>query len=639
MIKLQNIALRRGTQLLFENVDIDLHDGEKVGLIGDNGSGKTSLLAMLLGNIHPDQGDIRLPGGLRISHVAQETPNNERTALDHVLDGDTEYRIIESELNSAGNAHDQASVGLFTRMQDIDGYSAPARGAKLLSGLGFKPELHGQATRTFSGGWRVRLNLAQALMCPSDLLLLDEPTNHLDLDAIVWLEEWLKRYPGTVVLISHDREFVDASCKRILHIENQRIRSYSGNYSAFERQRAERLANEQSMRAKQQRKISHMEGFIERFRYKASKAKQAQSRIKALEKLKIIAPAHIGSPFNFEFKPCERVSDPILKLDHVDAGYNGKAVLHDVNLSVTRGDRIGLLGANGAGKSTLIKVLADEIPTMSGTRLATRHLRIGYFAQHQLEQLDPAISPMQQFQTRYAKATTQELRKFLGGFDFKGERVNEPIGPFSGGEKARLALALLIYAGPNVLLLDEPTNHLDMEMRHALSMAMQTFEGAIILVSHDRSLINNVTDRLLLIHSGRVKAFTGDMESYLRLLKQNNSGVEVDQNRTADIETRKGGNTKQNKKLRRQIMAQRREQLKPKRDLIRKLEKDIRSLQENIDSLNTVLSNPQTYETESTSNLSRMMQKKSGLEEQLENLENRWLTATDNLESLESSII
>jgi ATP-binding cassette subfamily F protein 3 len=625
--------------LLFENVDVDLHDGEKVGLIGDNGSGKTSLLAMLLGNIHPDQGDIHLPGGMRLSHVAQETPNNERTALDHVLDGDTEYRKIEFGLDSVDNAHDETSAGLFTRMQDIDGYSAPARGAKLLSGLGFKPELHGQPTRTFSGGWRVRLNLAQALMCPSDLLLLDEPTNHLDLDAIVWLEEWLKRYPGTVVLISHDREFVDASCKRILHIENQRIRSYSGNYSAFERQRAERLANEQSMRAKQQRKISHMEGFIERFRYKASKAKQAQSRIKALEKMKLIAPAHIGSPFNFEFKPCERVSDPILKLDHIDAGYNGKAVLHDVNLSVTRGDRIGLLGANGAGKSTLIKVLADEIPTMSGTRLATRHLRIGYFAQHQLEQLDPAISPMQQFQTRHTKATTQELRKFLGGFDFKGERVNEPIGPFSGGEKARLALALLIYDAPNVLLLDEPTNHLDMEMRHALSMAMQSFEGAIILVSHDRSLINNVTDRLLLIHSGKVEIFNGDMESYLRVLKQNNSGTDVDQNRTADIENGKRENTKQNKKLRRQILAQHREQLKPKRDLIRKLEKDIKSLQDNIDSLNSILSDPQTYETESTANLSRMMQKKSGLEDQLKKMENRWFAATENLESLEASIV
>ena len=629
MIKLRNIALRRGTQLLFEDVSIDMHDGEKIGLIGDNGSGKTSLIAMLSGELGADQGDLDLPRNMRLAHVAQETPDNDRSAIDHVLDGDREYRRIESALSAANRTHDEKSAGLYTRMQDIDGYSARVRAAKLLSGLGFQAHEHEHATRTFSGGWRVRLNLAQALMRPSDLLLLDEPTNHLDLDTIVWLEEWLKKYPGTLVLISHDREFVDACCRRILHIENKVIRNYTGNYSQFERQRAERLANEQAMHEKQQRKVAHMESFIRRFRYKATKAKQAQSRIKALEKLQRIAPAHVGSPFHFRFKSCDKLTDPILKLEHVDAGYDGAIVLRDVNLLIERGDRIGLLGANGAGKSTLIKILADELSAMAGLRLATKQLRIGYFAQHQLDQLDPSLSPMQQFQQRYTKATTQELRRYLGGFDFQGERVNEPIGPFSGGEKARLALALLIFDRPNILLLDEPTNHLDMEMRHALSVAIQSFDGAIILVSHDRSLINSVTDKLLFIRIGKVEAFNEDLDAYQRLLRQSNAArTDSDPKVTAH----------HNKKQRRQTMAQRRQQLKPKRDLIGQLEKDIRALQEIVDGLDATLSDPTIYETESTANLSSMIRKKSNVVDKLNQTETRWYAATEELEQLEASI-
>ena len=629
MIKLRNIALRRGTQLLFEDVSIDMHDGEKIGLIGDNGSGKTSLIAMLSGELGADQGDLDLPRNMRLAHVAQETPDNDRSAIDHVLDGDREYRQIESALSAANNTHDEKSARLYTRMQDIDGYSARARAAKLLSGLGFQAHEHEHSTRTFSGGWRVRLNLAQALMSPSDLLLLDEPTNHLDLDTIVWLEEWLKKYPGTLVLISHDREFVDACCRRILHIENKVIRNYTGNYSQFERQRAERLANEQAMHEKQQRKVAHMESFIRRFRYKATKAKQAQSRIKALEKLQRIAPAHVGSPFHFRFKSCDKLTDPILKLEHVDAGYDGAVVLRDVNLLIERGDRIGLLGANGAGKSTLIKILADELTAMAGLRLATKQLRIGYFAQHQLDQLDPSLSPMQQFQQRYTKATTQELRRYLGGFDFQGERINEPIGPFSGGEKARLALALLIFDRPNILLLDEPTNHLDMEMRHALSVAIQSFDGAIILVSHDRSLINSVTDKLLFIRFGKVEAFNEDLDAYQRLLRQSNAArTDSDPKVTAH----------HNKKQRRQTMAQRRQQLKPKRDLIGQLEKDIRALQEIVDGLDATLSDPTIYETESTANLSSMIRKKSNVVDKLNQTETRWYAATEELEQLEASI-
>lgn len=632
MIKFQDIAIRRGTQLLFDQANFDLYDGENVGLVGDNGSGKTSLLLMLLGQINSDLGDLFLPKGIRISHVAQETPSDERSVVDHVLDGDAEYRRVESTLNSMDGAHDEESAKLFTKMQDIDGYSAPARAAKLLSGLGFKASEQSNPTRSFSGGWRVRMNLAQALMSPSDLLLLDEPTNHLDLDAIVWLEEWLKKYTGTLILISHDRDFLDGCCRRILHIDNGRLRSYTGNYSQFELTRAERLANEKNMYERQQKKVAHMESFIQRFKYKASKAKQAQSRIKALEKMQLIAPAYAGSPFNFEFKSCGRVSDPILKLDHVDAGYGDKVVLSDVSLSIVRGDRIGLLGVNGAGKSTLIKILAEDLTPMSGTRLANKHLQIGYFAQHQLEQLDPLITPMQQFQQLYPKTTSQEVRRFLGGFDFQGERVSELIGPFSGGEKARLALALLIYEQPNILLLDEPTNHLDMEMRHALSMAMQSYEGAIILVSHDRSLINSVTDKLLLIRFGKVEAFDEDMGAYLTLMRQENSDKSDEKGSISEEKT------SQNKKQRRQVMAQRRQQLRPIRDQIHQLENDMTKLKDKIDELDIALGNPDTYEAESTSNLAAMMQKKSELESRLKQAESKWVTSAEQLETLEASI-
>ena len=636
MIKLQNIALRRGTQLLFDNVTQDIHDGEKVGLIGDNGSGKSSLFLTLLGEVSIDQGDLYLPSAMRISHVAQETPNDQRSALDHVIDGDREFRKVESAINALDGNHDENSAKLFSKMEDIGGYSTTARAAKLLSGLGFKARDHHNTTASFSGGWRVRLNLAQALMAPSDLLLLDEPTNHLDLDAIVWLEEWLKKYQGTLLLISHDRDFIDGCCRRIFHIEQNGIRSYTGNYSQFERQRAERLANEQSMYEKQQKKRAHMESYIRRFRYKADKARQAQSRIKALEKLQDIAPAHVGSPFSFEFKPCDRLSDPIIKLDNIDAGYSETKILSDVNLSIAGGDRIGLLGANGAGKSTLIKIMAGDLKPMQGSKSETKHLKIGYFAQHQLEQLDPSLTPMQQFQKTYPKVTTQEFRRYLGGYDFRGERVDEAIGPFSGGEKARLALALLIFDGPNLLLLDEPTNHLDMEMRHALNMAMQSYEGAIVLVSHDRSLINSVTDQLILINNGRVERFDQDMDAYIRILKSQNSNDEkFEANEPVNEDNQLPSLSK---KERRQLTAQRRQALKPMRDKIREIEKTIQKFQKEIDTLDLSLNDPGTYETESTSNLAKMMKKKSSLEEKIAEAESEWLEASEKLEELEKLI-
>ena len=635
MIKMQNIALRRGSQLLFEKVSRNIYPGDKIGLIGDNGSGKSSLFAALLGEISMDQGDLHWPSAMRISHVAQESPDNDRSALDHVIDGDRAFRKVQSDLTALDGQHNEDSARLYSKMEDMDGYSVPARAAKLLSGLGFKASEHHNPTSFFSGGWRVRLNLAQALMAPADLLLLDEPTNHLDLDAIVWLEEWLKKYQGTLILISHDRELIDGCCRQIFHIDGNRIHSYPGNYTQFERQRAEKLANERGLYEKQQKKVAHMENYIRRFRYKASKARQAQSRIKALEKLRNIAPAHAGSPFSFEFRSCDRLSDPILKLDEVDAGYGERTVLHHVDLSISGGDRIGLLGANGAGKSTLIKIMAGELAPSSGSRLAARHLKTGYFAQHQLEQLDAGLTPMQQFQRCYPTATTQELRRYLGGFDFRQERVNQMIAPFSGGEKARLALALLIYACPNFLLLDEPTNHLDMEMRHALNMAIQNYEGAIVLVSHDRSLINSVTDQLVLIQSGQVREFNDDMEAWLRILRN--------AHRTESPDTRKIGYSENSvnrlsKKERRQLNAQHRQQLKPQHEKVKNLERKMLKIQQDIESLDTILNDPNTYQTQSTAELAGMMQDKVDLEHGLKSVETGWIDAMEILEDLERRI-
>ncbi|MEM7195804.1 MAG: ATP-binding cassette domain-containing protein [Pseudomonadota bacterium] len=634
MIKLSNIALRRGTQLLFERVSLDLHPGEKIGLVGDNGTGKSSLFDLIRGELHSDTGDITLPPDLRISHVAQETPSSDQSALDYVLDGDAEFRNVQTALDRA--QHDgERSAALFAKMDEIDGYSAPSKAAKLLSGLGFPAEHHGSSTRSFSGGWRVRLNLAQALMKPSDLLLLDEPTNHLDLDAIVWLEEWLKKYSGTLMVISHDRDFIDGACKRILHIDNCGIRTYSGNYTQFERTRAERLSNEQALFERQQKKIAHMESFIKRFRYKASKAKQAQSRIKALEKLQQSAPAHSGSPFQFEFGTCDRLSDPVVKMEAVDAGYDGNAVLKNVNLSLSGGDRIGLLGANGAGKSTLIKLIEGEILPMTGGRQKAKHLTTGYFAQHQLELLDPNLSPMQQFQKSFPAATPQEIRNFLGGFNFQGDRVDELIGPFSGGEKARLVLAMIIYSRPNLLLLDEPTNHLDMEMRHALTVAMQSYEGAIILVSHDRSLLNAVTDDLVLIQNSQVTPFKDDINAYLRLLRQKTGqGADPQGNASASRH-----NDSLTKKQKRQQTAQKRAQLKPARDRIRELERSMEKLGRKISELDSILQNPETYETESTARLAKLMQDKSALEGDLSKTESGWYAAAEELENLERELV
>jgi ATP-binding cassette, subfamily F, member 3 len=519
MLRITNLTLARGAKRLLEGANLTVFPGHKVGLVGPNGCGKSSLFALIRGEAIADAGSIELPPSWIIAHVAQETPAAESSALDFVLEGDNELRQIERALASAG--HDAAGemLGeLHDRFEAIGGYQARSRAAALLSGLGFSEEQQGRPVAEFSGGWRMRLNLAQALMCRSDLLLLDEPTNHLDLDAVMWLEDWLKSYPGTLLLITHDRDFLDAVVTRIAQIDNQKLNEYSGNYSAFERARAAQLALQQSQYARQQKQIAHLHSFVDRFRAKATKAKQAQSRLKTLERMEVIAAAHVESPFSFVFREPDNKPRQLLHLIEAGIGYANRPVLPSVDWTLFYGDRIGLLGPNGAGKSTLLKSLVGELPLLSGQRHCGTGLRIGYFAQHQVDQLRLDESPLQHLTRIDAEARSntreQELRNFLGGFDFRGDQVTSPVRPFSGGEKARLALALLVWQRPNLLLLDEPTNHLDIEMREALAEALQDFDATLVVVAHDRHLLKATTDQLWLVADGKLGEFDGDLDDY-----------------------------------------------------------------------------------------------------------------------------
>ena len=646
MISLKNIALRRGPRLLFEGVNLQIHRGERIGIVGDNGSGKSSLFSMLLGDIGADQGEIQIPRDELVAHVSQQTPATDQAAIEYVLDGDPVLRELESRIAEAeAENNGRLLAECYEEMERINGYGAPARAARLLAGLGFSTSMLEQPTRSFSGGWRVRLNLAQALMCPSDMLLLDEPTNHLDLDAVVWLEDWLAAYQGTLLLISHDRDFLDTICRRILHLEQGRIRSYSGNYSRFEHTRAEMIATEQAAYARQQRAISHMQSFVTRFKAKATKARQAQSRIKALERMQVIAPAHIDSPFRFSFAEAEVASDPLLKVSEVDAGYGDQLILRKIGFSIAGQDRIALVGPNGAGKSTLIKLLAGTLEKSAGELIGAKGLKTGYFAQHQLEQLDPECTPMTQLTQLYPRENPQTFRNFLGGFGFSGDRVNERIGPFSGGEKARLALAILIFSKPNLLLMDEPTNHLDLEMRHALSIAFQQYSGALVLVSHDRHLIRTVTDQLWLVHEGGVREFNDDIDGYLDWARKSaamddalgsasHPGIERSRSPTLGKEE----SPRQSKKEKRQQAARLREKVRPLSQAIRKSEQRVDQLQEETASLEKILADPETYETESTARLAEMMQQKSTLERQIADEESRWLELAEELETVNRNL-
>lgn len=646
MLTLSNLAIRRGAHLLFEQASLSIHRGNRVGVTGANGSGKSSLFALILNELQSDAGELELPPNTVIAHVAQETPAVEQSALDYVLDGDRELRATQQQLVQAEASNDGHAQALcHTKLADIDAYTADARAGKLLLGLGFKSEQLQHRVSQFSGGWRMRLNLAQALMCRSDLLLLDEPTNHLDLDAVIWLEQWLLNYSGTLLLISHDRDFLDRVCTHIVHIEQQRLKLYSGNYSAFEKMRAEHLALQQSQFEKQQREIEHIESFIRRFKAKASKAKQAQGRVKALERMELIAAAHIDSPFHFKFYKPAKTPHPLMTLDKVDVGYADVKILKSVSLSLLPGDRIALLGHNGAGKSTLIKLLAGELPVQSGEFIQSSELKIGYFAQHQLEQLDPHASALLHLQRLDPKLSEQQIRTYLGGYNFHGDRVLEPVAPFSGGEKARLVLALLIYQRPNLLLLDEPTNHLDLEMRHALSMALQDFEGAMVLVSHDRHLLRSVSDQFLLVDQGRVRVFNEDLDAYRNWLLQPEKTLEgkVDEARQTQAAVSGSGHgsdtTPQNKKLQRQQQAEQRQKLQPLKKQLNKLESEMQQLQQALQASEEALAQPEIYAAQNLQQMQALSQQRAELSGQLEEVEEAWLQISEELEHLAEEII
>jgi ATP-binding cassette subfamily F protein 3 len=626
MLRFDDLALRRGPLLLFEHVDLALHAGWRIGVSGRNGAGKSSLLGLVAGELSPDAGHFERPRDWALAFVRQEVPALDVTALDYVLDGDIELRRIEQSLATAEAAHDAARIAaLHERLHTIGGYSARARAGELLHGLGFASADENRVVREFSGGWRMRLNLAQALMCRSDLLLLDEPTNHLDLDAVLWLEEWLRRYTGTLLLISHDREFLDAVVTHVLSIADQRVELFSGNLSAFERKRSERLLQQQSLMEKQRRERAHLQHFVDRFRAKASKARQAQSRIKALERMVEIAPIRAASPIRFEFREPAALPVPLLRLDEVSAGYGERRILDSIKLSLAPGDRIGLLGANGAGKSTLIKLLAGAIPAVGGERIAARDLAIGYFAQHQLEQLDPGATPVDHLKRLDTRLGEQAARDFLGGFGFDGDRALSDVAPFSGGEKARLCLAMTVYQRPNLLLLDEPTNHLDLDMREGLTEALNDFPGALVLVSHDRALIRACCETLLLVGGGRFDEYSGDLDDYARGVQRASGGEQSSSSSAPAPAT-------QNRRDGRRDRAEQRARTAALRKNVQGIEQRLTQLDEQLSKTEAALADAALYDGTHAKQINDFTRKAGELKSRRQALEEEWLQAQTELE-------
>jgi ATP-binding cassette subfamily F protein 3 len=634
MIKLDQISLQRGSKFLLEQASAVFHPGQKIALIGANGSGKSSLFQLLLGKLTADDGSLAIPVQWRIAHMAQEVATSDRRALDFIIDGDHQLRSIEAAIDKAEREENHTLMAsLHEQLDTIDGYNARVRAEQLMLGLGFQLDDRDKSANSFSGGWRIRLNLAQALMSPSDLLLLDEPTNHLDLDAELWLEQWLQRYQGSLLLISHDRDFIDSVCEGIVHIEHQTLNSYRGNYSAFERQRAEKLAQQQVNYEKQQRRKSEIDDFVRRFRAKATKAKQAQSRLKELARMEEIAPAHIDSPFNFGFPEPEKFSDPLLNLSHASLGYNQQPIVGNVNLSIHPGSRIGLLGANGAGKSTLIKSLAKEIQLLSGEFTEGENLQLGYFSQHQLEALDLDASPMLHLQRLSPQSREQDIRNFLGGFNFHGDMALSSIRHFSGGEKARLALAIVVWQKPNLLLLDEPTNHLDLEMCHALTMALQAFEGAVIVVSHDRHLLRNTVDQFLLISGGMAQPYDGDLDDYSRwLISQRKQDIT-----TATSEP--NSPEKSGKKELRQQAAETRKKLNPISNAIKKIEQKMMKTDQLLKDIETSLGDNDLYDPSNKDKLQQLLRQQGSLKLEKDQDEERWFELTEEFESLQNELV
>jgi ATP-binding cassette, subfamily F, member 3 len=630
MLQAKNLGIRRGVKLLFEDASFQIHPGQKVGITGANGTGKSSLFSLILKQLHADAGECSYPENWVIAHVSQELANSERQAIEFVLDGDAELRQIQHAISAAEDNEDGIRIAtLHTHLDNIDGYTARSRASQLLAGLGFSASDENRAFNEFSGGWQMRLNLAKALMCRSDLLLLDEPTNHLDLDTIIWLESWLTAYRGTLLLISHDRDFLNNICTHIAHLEQQKIQLYTGNYSAFEHIRAERLANQQSEYIKQQRDIAHIESYITRFRAKATKAKQAQSRIKALERMQTIAPAHVDSPFHFSLFEPEKIPNSLLQMGGVDAGYDDKLILKNVDFQLLPGDRIGLLGPNGAGKSTFIKVLADQLKIWNGEFSLAKETRIGYFAQHQLEQLHNDHSPVEHLQQIDKKAREADLRNYLGSFGFSNDMALSKIQNFSGGEKSRLVLAMVIYQRPNLLLLDEPTNHLDLEMREALAEALQEFSGAMVIVSHDRHLLNSTCDQLVLVSQQTVCDFPLSLDEYPKWLSEHNARlteVTIDDHSAID-------KTLTNKE-RKRLEAEKRKKTLPLRNKIKQLEDSMQKISDKLTEIELQLADNNMYSEQNKQKLQQLLQEKADLDKTHESAEIEWLDANEELENL-----
>ncbi|MDO4248338.1 MAG: ATP-binding cassette domain-containing protein [Neisseria sp.] len=629
MIELKNLTLQRGLKVLLDKANLTVNPSWRVGLIGKNGTGKSSLFALIKGEITQDGGDVLVPKHWKTAAVAQETPALDISALDYVLQGDAELQAFQTALAQAEAQNDGMNIAEYhAKLEEIDAYTAPARAAKLLSGLGFSQEEHGKSVKAFSGGWRMRLNLAQALMCRADLLLLDEPTNHLDLETVLWLENHLASLPCTQIIISHDRDFLNAAASHTVELSGQKLTLYGGNYDFYQNERAQRLAQQQAAYTKQQAHIKHLQSFIDRFKAKATKAVQAQSRMKALAKLERIAPAHLDSEFSFEFESPAHLPNPLLKLDQADLGYGGTTVLHGISLSLESGARYGLLGVNGSGKSTFIKALAGELALQGGQMVKSDKLNIGYFAQHQLDTLREDQSPLWHIQQLSPEVREQEIRNFLGGFNFTGDTALQKIAPFSGGEKARLALAMIVWQKPNLLLLDEPTNHLDLDMRHALTLALQSFQGALIVVSHDRSLLEATTDSFLLIDKGRLKPFDGDLNDYRlwRLAQENTAAAPA---ASAQAQSRK--DTKRQEAQMRQEKARR---MKPIQQKIDKVEKEMAELGIRQSEFEAFLAQEEAYSEENKVKLQQTLSELAAVKVKLSELEENWLMWQDEMETV-----
>lgn len=631
MITANNLGLDRGTKNLISGSSFTIHPNHKAGLVGANGCGKSSLFAALLGELQPDTGDLSMPRSWSIATVKQDTPALDKSALDYVMDGDKEFRQLEAKLEQARLDDNGAlEATIINQIDAINGYSLPARAGELLHGLGFLQPQLANPVKAFSGGWRMRLNLAQALISRADLLLLDEPTNHLDLDAVIWLQRWLKRFTGTLVLISHDRDFLDDVIEQILHIEHKQAKLYAGNYSAFERQRAEHLAQQDAQYQKQQKEVAHLTSFVDRFRAKASKAKQAQSRLKRLQKLPDLAPAHIDSQFTFNFETPDSLPYPLLSLTDSECGYSAQAIiLSSVNMTLVPGSRIGLLGRNGAGKSTLIKSLAGELALMQGERYCAQELRVGYFSQHQLEQLHMKSSAIDHILNAKPEKTLLEARSFLGRFGFSGDQALDAVGTMSGGEKARLVLALIVLEKPQLLLLDEPTNHLDLEMRQALVLALQDFEGAIILIAHDRFLLESCVDEFYIVANNTVQDFSGDIDDYQQWLNEERkltfkNAKTLNSDPTVD------------KKQQRREQAELRKKAAPLKKQADKYEKKVNQYQTELNEIESVLADPDIYQAEHKARLSELIKKQANLKSEVEKNEMLWLDLEEQIEAVMS---